>query len=247
MPPGPKLPVPPAPMSRMACTEVPQQPAPHQPQPISAGATTTDTKGPAGSHCGFSEHDLECLVCREPYSSARPPKLLGCQHCFCAVCLKLLLCVQDNTWFIHCPVCRKATTVPGGLICSLRDQEAVVGQLARPCPEMRLCPQELENPVTLTAGHPSLAGEDGQDVVSVNRMAARRLVAHVLLLALLIVLILPFVYPGVMQWALTFIIALALLMSTLFCCHPSSQGSCRPAPRTLFSSEQKHSEISSIA
>ncbi|KAM5323328.1 E3 ubiquitin-protein ligase RNF186 [Glossophaga mutica] len=234
-------------MPRMACTEVPQQPAPRQPQPISAGATTTDTAGPAEGHCGSADPDLECLVCREPYSCARPPKLLGCQHSFCAVCLKLLLCVQDNAWSVPCPVCRKATAVPGGLIRSLRDQEAVVRQLARPCPEMRLCPQELANTVTLTAGHPSLAGEDGQDVASVNRMAARRLVAHLLLLALLVILILPFVYPGVMQWVLTFIITLALLMSILFCCHPSSQGSCWPSPRTLFSREQKHSEISSIA
>ncbi|XP_024410450.2 E3 ubiquitin-protein ligase RNF186 [Desmodus rotundus] len=234
-------------MPRMACIEVPQQPAPHQPQPISSGATTTNPAGPAGGHGGFVDHDMECLVCREPYSCARPPKLLGCQHSFCAVCLKLLLCVQDNTWSVPCPVCRKATAVPGGLICSLRDQEAVVGRLARPSPEMQFCPQVPANPVTLTAGHPSLTGEDGQDVASVNRMAARRLVAHLLLLSLLIVLIMPFIYPGVMQWALTFIIALALLMSSLFCCHPSSQGSCWPSPRTLFCSQQKHSEISSIA
>ncbi|XP_054428161.1 E3 ubiquitin-protein ligase RNF186 [Pteronotus mesoamericanus] len=240
--------VPSAPVPRMACTEGPQQPALHRPQPVSMGSATTGTAGPPGGHCGFAEHDLECLVCREPYSCARPPKLLGCQHAFCAVCLKLLLRVQDNTWTVPCPVCRKATAVPGGLICSLRDQEAVLGRLARPCPEMRLCPQELANPVPLTAGHLSgLGGEDGQDVANVNRMAARRLVAHLLLLALLVVLILPFIYPGVMQWALTVIIALALLMSTLFCCHPSGQGGWRGFPRTLFCREQKHSEISSIA
>ncbi|XP_036995990.2 E3 ubiquitin-protein ligase RNF186 [Artibeus jamaicensis] len=220
----------------MAHTEVPQQP-----QPFSAGATTTDTEGPAEGH------DLECPVCREPYSCARPPKLLGCPHSFCAVCLKLLLRVQDNTWSIPCPVCRRVTAVPGGLICSLRDQEAVAGQLAWPCPEMQPCPWELVNPVALTAGHPSLAGEDEQDVESVNHTAARRLVAHLLLLALLIVLILPFIYPSVMQWMFTFIIALALLMSTLFCCHLGSRGGCWPSPRTLVGSQRKHSEISSIA
>lgn len=232
----------------MACTEVPQQPAPHQRQPNSAEATTTaDTTGPAGGHCGSEGPDLECLVCREPYSCARLPKLLGCQHSFCAVCLKLLLCPQNDTWSITCPLCRKATAVPGGLIGCLRDQEAVVGRLTRPCPEVWLCPQELVNPAALTAGHPGLAGEGGQDVASANRVAARRLVAHLLLLALLIILILPFIYPGLMQWTLTFIIALALLVATLFCCHPRSQGSGRPCPRTLFCGEQKHGEISSIA
>lgn len=230
----------------MACPEAPQQPAAHQPQPISAGTTTT---GPAGGHRGSAGPDLECLVCREPYSCARRPKLLGCQHSFCAVCLKLLLCPQNDSWSVTCPLCRQTTAVPGGLICSLRDQEAVMGRLAQPCPEVWLCPQELVTPATaaLSAGHPGLAGEDGQDVASANRVAARRLVAHLLLLALLIILILPFMYPGLMQWTLTFIIALALLVATLFCCQPRSGGRGRPSPRTLFCGEQKHSEISSVA
>lgn len=231
----------------MACTEVPQKAAPHQPQPISATATTTDTAGPAGGHRGSADGDLECLVCREPYSCARLPKLLGCQHSFCAVCLKLLLCVQNDTWAITCPLCRKATVVPGGLICSLSDQEAVVGRLTRSCPEVWLCPQELMNPATLTAGHPSWVGEDEQDLASANRVAARGLVAHLLLLALLIALILPFIYPGIMYWALSLVIALALLISILSCCHPCSQDGCWHSPGTLFCRGQKHSEVSSIA
>lgn len=239
--------VPLAPVPSMASTEVPQQPAPHQPQPVSAGATTTDTGGPTGGHRGSVDRDLECLVCREPYSYARFPKLLSCQHSFCAVCLKLLLCVQDDTWSVTCPLCRKATAVPGGLICSLRDQEAVVGQLAQPCPEVWLCPQELLNPATFTAGHPGLAEEYGQEVANANRVAARRLVAHLLFLVFLFLLILPFVYPSVIQWALAFITALALLMAILCCCHPGSQGSCWPSPRSLFCRVQKHSQIASVA
>lgn len=201
---------------------------------------------PAGGHRGSTDRDLECLVCREPYSCARLPKLLSCQHSFCAVCLKLLLCVQGDTWSITCPLCRKATTVPGGLICSLRDQEAVVGRLSRLCSEVRLCPQGLVNPAALTAGHPGLAEDDEQEAASANRVAARRLMAHLLLLILLIILILPFIYPSVIQWTLTIIIALALLLAALFCCHPSSQSGCWPSPRTLCR-EQKHSEISSVA
>ncbi|KAB1268155.1 E3 ubiquitin-protein ligase RNF186 [Camelus dromedarius] len=226
----------------MACPEFPQQP-----QLISKEAPTSSTVGSAGGHRDSVDRDLECLVCREPYGSTRLPKLLGCRHSFCAVCLKLLLCVQDGTWSVTCPLCRKATAVPGGLICSLRDQEAVLGRLARPGQEVQLCPQGLAGPATSTVGPPSLAEEEEQDAVSANRVAARRLVAHLLLLVLLIVLILPVIYPGVIRWVLSLIVTLALLMSVLFCCHSRSQGSCWPSPRTLFCREQKHNEISSIA
>ncbi|XP_037666328.1 E3 ubiquitin-protein ligase RNF186 [Choloepus didactylus] len=239
---------PPPPSGRlMTCIEAPEEPAPRQLQPVPAAATATNAADPAGYHHGSLEGDLECLVCREPYTFTRLPKLLGCQHTFCVVCLKLLLCVRDNIWSITCPLCRKVTAVPGGLICSLRNQEAAMGHLARPSPEVRLCPQGLEDPVTSAAGHLGSAGEDGQDWVSANHAAARRLAAHLLLLVLLIFLILPFVYPGVVRWVLAFIISLALLMSTLFCCHPSSQGRCQLSPRTLFCRKQTHSQISSIA
>lgn len=225
----------------MSCTE-----APKRPQLITAGATTIPL-GPGRRHRGSAEGDLECLVCREPYNYTRLPKLLSCQHSFCAVCLKLLLCVQEDTWSITCPLCRKVTAVPGGLICSLRDQEAVMGRLAGPCLEVQLCPQGLEGSATPIAQHLSLAGEDEQNAVTANRVAARRLAVHLLLLVLLIILILPFVYPGVIRWVLAFIISLGLLMSTLFCCYSHNQGSCWPCPRTHFCREQKHSQITSIA
>ncbi|XP_023578360.1 RING finger protein 186 [Octodon degus] len=227
--------------ARMSCTEAPQQP-----QPVAAGATTI-ALGPAGHHQGSTEGDLECLVCREPYNYARSPKLLSCQHSFCAVCLKLLLCVQEDTWSITCPLCRKITVVPGGLICSLRDQEAVMGRLAGLCVEVQLCPQGLQRSATSRVGYPGLAGEDEQDAVTANRVAARRLAVHLLLLVLLIILILPFIYPGIIRWVLAMIIALALLIATLFCCYSHNQGSCWPCPRTHFCREQKHSQIASIA
>lgn len=203
---------------RMSCTEAPQ--------PIPAGTTTTSTiiaLGPTG----------RLSIC--------------CQHTFCAVCLKLLLYVQEDTWSIPCPLCRKVTAVPGGLICSLRDQEAMVGRLALPCPEVRLCPQRLVGSAASATRPANWTGEEEQDTVSVNRVAARRLAVHLLLLALVIVLILPFIYPGVIRWVLAFVIALALLMSTLFCCHPQSQNSNWLCPRTLFCREQKQTQITSIA
>ncbi|XP_010828529.1 PREDICTED: RING finger protein 186 [Bison bison bison] len=209
----------------MACPEIPQQP-----QLVCQKATPSNPAGCDGGPGGPTEGDLECLVCREPYSGLRPPKLLGCQHAFCAVCLKLLLCVQDDAWSIPCPLCRKVTAVPGGLVCTLRDQE-----------------KGLANPATLTAGQTREAGEEEQDLVSTNRAAARRLAAHLLLLVLLIVLILPFIYPGVIRWVLSFLVTLALLLALLFCSHPGEQGGCVPTPRTLFCRERKPSEIASIS
>ena len=145
----------------MACPEIPQQP-----QLVCQKATPSDPAGCDGGPGGPTEGDLECLVCREPYSGLRPPKLLGCQHAFCAVCLKLLLCVQDDAWSIPCPLCRKVTAVPGGLVCTLRDQEKVLERLAWPGLEVPLRPQGLANPATLTAGQPREAGEEEQDLVS---------------------------------------------------------------------------------
>ncbi|XP_023407680.1 E3 ubiquitin-protein ligase RNF186 [Loxodonta africana] len=231
----------------MACTKVPEQPAPQQSHPISTGSFTSKAKDPARCHRGSAGVDLECLVCREPYSCTRLPKVLGCQHGFCAVCLKLLLCVQDNTWSITCPLCRKVTAIPGGLICSLRDQEATRGQLAHPVPEVSLCPQGLADPASSAAEHPNLVGEDEQDAMSANRVAARSLAAHLLLLILLIVFILPFIYPVVIRWVLVFVIGLALLLSTLCCCYSSGRGSCWPSSRTLFCRERKQTQVSSIA
>ena len=129
-------------MPRMACPKIPQQP-----QLVCQKATPSDPAGCDGGPGGPTEGDLECLVCREPYSGVRPPKLLGCQHAFCAVCLKLLLCVQDDAWSIPCPLCRKVTAVPGGLVCTLRDQENVLARLARPGLEVPLSPQGLANGV----------------------------------------------------------------------------------------------------
>uniref|UniRef100_A0A2K6JX75 Ring finger protein 186 n=1 Tax=Rhinopithecus bieti TaxID=61621 RepID=A0A2K6JX75_RHIBE len=224
----------------MACTKTLQQP-----QPISAGATTTTTAvAPAGGHPGSTECDLESVPVR--------PSCSACHHLPSApVCREAPGCgVQDKHLVRHLPLCpRQGHARPpwGPHLQPCATTEAVVKQLAQPGTEVPLCPQGLAGPADLAAGYPSLVGEDGQDEVSANHVAARRLAAHLLLLALLIILIGPFIYPGVLRWVLTFIIVLALLMSTLFCCLPSSRGSCWPSSRTLFCREQKHSHISSIA
>lgn len=232
----------------MASAQNTEQPGPQQLQPLPTGPTAA-SEGSARGRRSSPERNMECLVCRELYSSSRPPKVLGCRHAFCAVCLKLLLCAEGEGWAVTCPLCRQHTAVPGGLVCSLRDLETAAGPVVRQAPEVRLCPQGLAEPPASTsaAWQPDWAGEDGQDAGSANRAAARRLAAHLLLLVLLIVLILPFVYPGVIRWVLACIIALALLLSTFFCCQPGGQQSCWASPRTLFCRGQKHSEVSSIA
>ncbi|XP_043847437.1 E3 ubiquitin-protein ligase RNF186 [Dromiciops gliroides] len=219
------------------CAHAPEQA--EMPQPKSLGALATETEALASP--SPADGELECLVCCHRYSCQRPPKVLSCQHVFCAVCLKFLLTIQEDTWRVICPLCRMGTSVPGGLICNLRDQEQVMGRLS---PEVQLSPQQLTQPSG--GGVPSMTGEDGEDSASANQVAARRLAVHLLLLVLLIFLILPFVYPGMIRWVLVFVLCVALLLSSMFCCLPCGRGCCNPA-KTLLPGQQKHSHVASIA
>uniref|UniRef100_F7F897 RING-type E3 ubiquitin transferase n=1 Tax=Monodelphis domestica TaxID=13616 RepID=F7F897_MONDO len=211
-----------------------------QPKSLDASIAEMEFLGPPKS----AEGDLECLVCCNRYTYNRLPKMLTCQHTFCAVCLKLLLTIQGDSWTIICPLCRKATSVPGGLICSLRDQAEVVGKLGRNGPEVQLSPQQLAQPIG--GEMPIIVEEESEASTNANRVAARRLTIHLLLLVLLIFLILPFIYPGVIRWVLVFIVCLALLLSSIFCCPPGSRGCCSPAQSPL-PRQQKHSHVASIA
>ncbi|XP_051844345.1 E3 ubiquitin-protein ligase RNF186 [Antechinus flavipes] len=191
-----------------------------------------------------AEGDLECLICCHRYRCERPPKVLTCQHTFCAVCLKLLLTVREDSWSVVCPLCRAATSVPGGLICNLRDQVEILERLTRLGPEVQLSPRYLARPA---AGEvPGVGGEAGEDSESINRVAARRLAVHLLLLGLLIFLILPFVYPSIFGWLLVSFMCTALLLSSVFCCLPGGGDCCSPA-KPLLPGQQKHSHVASIA
>nr|XP_056721456.1 E3 ubiquitin-protein ligase RNF186 [Euleptes europaea] len=161
--------------------------------------------------------DMDCLICFNRYSASRLPKLLACQHAFCAVCLKLILRNEDHTWIIACPLCRKSTVVFGGLICSLRDKEDILGRLESPDPEAEVpCPPRPTG--TSPANRRSSSGD--QEPRS-NRASAKRLVLLLLLVALLIALILPFMYTGLLKWALCSVTVLGLIMSGVLCCNPS--------------------------
>ncbi|XP_068934355.1 E3 ubiquitin-protein ligase RNF186 [Petaurus breviceps papuanus] len=217
--------------SPVACAQAPRQAVMPQPEPLGEFPTSADK-------------DLECLVCCHRYSWDRPPKALTCQHTFCAVCLKLLLTIGQDSWVIICPLCRVATSVPGGLICNLRDQVEILGRLVMFSPEVQLSPQQLAQPTE--GGVPSVMDEDSEVSANANQVAARRLGVLLGLLVLLIFLILPFVYPGMIRWVLVFIMCLAVLLSSAFCCLPGSRDCCGPA-KTLLPGQQKHSHVASIA
>uniref|UniRef100_A0A803V8N7 RING-type domain-containing protein n=1 Tax=Ficedula albicollis TaxID=59894 RepID=A0A803V8N7_FICAL len=74
------------------------------------------------------------------------PKLLDCQHTFCAVCLKLILRKEENIWIITCPLCRKPTFVSGGLIRTLQDKEDILERLESldSNPEVYVCAVGLD-------------------------------------------------------------------------------------------------------
>uniref|UniRef100_A0A672ZNX7 RING-type domain-containing protein n=1 Tax=Sphaeramia orbicularis TaxID=375764 RepID=A0A672ZNX7_9TELE len=66
--------------------------------------------------------ELECVVCCYEYSrSDRIPRVLHCNHTFCAVCLETLSSLQGVVRTVSCPLCRWITctrasmTLPGSL------------------------------------------------------------------------------------------------------------------------------------
>lgn len=162
--------------------------------------------------------EMDCLVCFNRYSPSRLPKLLACQHAFCAVCLKLILRNEDHTWIITCPLCRKSTVVFGGLICSLRDKEDVLSRLDSPDPEAEVAPCP-PHPAGTSRAHRWSISRD-QEPWS-NRAAAKRPVLLLLLVVMLIALVLPFMYTGLLKWALCSAVVVGLIISGVLCCSPS--------------------------
>ncbi|XP_048374606.1 E3 ubiquitin-protein ligase RNF186 [Sphaerodactylus townsendi] len=160
--------------------------------------------------------EMDCLICFNRYSASRLPKLLACHHAFCAVCLKLILKNEDHTWIIACPLCRKSTVVFGGLICSLRDKEDILGRLESPDPEAEVpCPP---HPPGMMQANRRSSSENREP--QRNQAASKRLMLLLLLVTLLLLLILPFMYTGMLQWALCGVVALGLIVSGVLCCNP---------------------------
>lgn len=171
--------------------------------------------------CPFrvSASDMTCLICFHQFSLARLPKVLACQHAFCAPCLKMILRQEDNTWIVSCPLCRKATVVFGGLICSLRNLQHVTERLGPPDPEAEM------------AGRPGTAGVwhsqqlnslemQFQESGEINQAAVKRLILLLLLVSLLIVFILPFTHTGLLTWFLCFVVVLGGIICAVLCWDP---------------------------
>ncbi|XP_029109807.1 E3 ubiquitin-protein ligase KEG isoform X1 [Scleropages formosus] len=56
--------------------------------------------------------DKECSVCFLPYSRQdRVPRVLHCEHTFCAPCLELIAQLKDGLLTVRCPLCRQTTYV----------------------------------------------------------------------------------------------------------------------------------------
>uniref|UniRef100_A0A8D2KXB1 RING-type domain-containing protein n=1 Tax=Varanus komodoensis TaxID=61221 RepID=A0A8D2KXB1_VARKO len=183
--------------------------------------------------------DEDCLICVNHYSLSRLPKVLSCQHVFCAVCLKLLLHNEDQAWRISCPICRKDTTVFGGLVSTLPTPEEAFWHLpASP----GLGGEATFFPDHLTAALPAhgifyIRQDDESGGGSNNRVAARRLLFLVLLLVSLVILALPFLYTGLLKWALCIVVGWGAAMALVLCWSPKWQCGCTgvwcsPGPKT---------------
>ncbi|KAL8198269.1 UNVERIFIED_CONTAM: hypothetical protein K2H54_003196 [Gekko kuhli] len=210
-------------------TECSASSAPHA---LGTAGGSQPSQAPAPVPCPpkASAAEMDCLICFNQYSPFRPPKLLACQHAFCAVCLKLLLRNEDHTWIITCPLCRNTTVVFGGLICSLFDKEDLLDRLDSPDPEAE-APCPLQPADTSRQNRWSLSGSQGPQS---SRVAAKRLVLLLLLVVMLIAFILPFMYTGLLKLALCAAAFLGLLISAVLCCNPDwscSDSSCLPWKR----------------
>ncbi|XP_045931872.1 E3 ubiquitin-protein ligase TRIM32-like [Micropterus dolomieu] len=70
----------------------------------------------------FINEELECVVCCNEYSrSDRIPRVLHCNHTFCAPCLEKMAKLDGGIHTVSCPLCRWITctrsslTLPGSL------------------------------------------------------------------------------------------------------------------------------------
>ncbi|XP_039940483.1 E3 ubiquitin-protein ligase RNF186 [Hirundo rustica] len=171
--------------------------------------------------------DADCMICFNKYSIYRVPKLLDCQHAFCAVCLKLILRKEENTWIITCPLCRKPTFVSGGLIRTLQNKEDILERLESldSNPEVYVYAMGLDGNSWTQSSQDILNTEENSPTHS--GLAVQRLVLLLLLGVILAILILPFMYSGKVKWVICLLLTLGLLMSLVLCCTPKFHCRCK--------------------
>ncbi|KAL2296622.1 hypothetical protein Nmel_015945 [Mimus melanotis] len=171
--------------------------------------------------------DMDCMICFNKYSIYRVPKLLDCQHTFCAVCLKLILRKEENLWIITCPLCRKPTFVSGGLIRTLQNKEDILKRLESldSNPEVYICAMGLDGNSWTQSSQDILTTEENSPAHT--SLAVQRLVLLLLLGVILAMLILPFMYSGRVKWVICLLLTLGLLMSLMLCCAPKFHCRCK--------------------
>ncbi|XP_071431853.1 E3 ubiquitin-protein ligase RNF186 [Pithys albifrons albifrons] len=170
--------------------------------------------------------DMDCLICFNNYNIYRVPKLLDCQHTFCAVCLKLILRKEKNTWIITCPLCRKPTWVSEGLIRTLPNKEDILEHLEdlEWNPEVHIPAKGLDSNSWAQSSQDILNTED---ISADSSLAVQRLVLLLLLGVILTIIILPFVYLGRVKWVICLLLTLGLVMSLVLCCTPKFHCRCK--------------------
>ncbi|XP_010071687.1 PREDICTED: RING finger protein 186 [Pterocles gutturalis] len=188
--------------------------------------------------------DMDCLVCFNKYNIYRVPKLLDCQHAFCAVCLKLILRKEESSWIITCPLCRKATFVSGGLIRTLPNKEDIMEHLENPDsnPEVHIPAIGLDSNSWTQSSQDTLHRDE--NVPADNRLAVQRLVLLLLLVVILTILILPFTSSGLIKWVVCLVLTLGVVMSMVLCCTPKFYWRCN---RDSLTSCHKVTHIAAIA
>lgn len=114
---------------------------------------------------------LECQICFHLYSSRRRPKLLGCGHTCCLVCLKRMC---GDSPELACPWCRALTCLPEGLTVSqLPDDPQALPLLARHVPVFMRLPGNngcYLLPLAMDANAPLLSTELGPCLVRASQL-----------------------------------------------------------------------------
>uniref|UniRef100_A0A8C3N2R9 Uncharacterized protein n=1 Tax=Geospiza parvula TaxID=87175 RepID=A0A8C3N2R9_GEOPR len=188
------------------------------------GVLQAEADSPAPVAGDTATLDMDCMICFNKYSIYRVPKLLDCQHTFCAVCLKLILRKEESTWTITCPLCRKPTCVSGGLIRTLQNKEDILERLDSN-PEVYICAMGLDGNSWTQSSQDILNPEESSPAHS--SLAVQRLLLLLLLGVILAILILPFMYSGRVKWVICLLLTLGLLMSMVLCCTPKFHCRCK--------------------
>ncbi|XP_063291943.1 E3 ubiquitin-protein ligase RNF186 [Pelobates fuscus] len=164
--------------------------------------------------------EMDCPVCFSKYDIYRIPKRLACNHNFCAVCLKLLIRNETGSWIITCPICRASTSVFGGLICTLENQESLMNRLENQETQAKSGGPSQRSKVSCQLDMDSHLGSIDESSGNL-RIAARRVVSLCLILLIVLIIILQFVYGGIIKWVLGFVLGVVVIIAVLLCLNPN--------------------------